>query len=134
VDDTGVQPAKAEVWLAVFNRPTEAKGETVNSAVVIAAEPASAYPGLKNVEQYFGPLTELTKSKGLSAVNPPYEVSVGTRPLMRGDFLKDMGPLKLHQSTLVIMDKGSVLSFTFIGGSEDEVDELVERLSFTSKK
>jgi hypothetical protein len=133
-DDASSQRGKGQVLLAVFERPPEATGETVNSAVVIATEPAAAYPGLKNAEQYFGPLTELTKSKGLTVVNQPYEVSVGTRPLMRGDFTKEMGTLKMYQSTLVMMDKGSVVSFTFIGGSEDEVDELVERLSFTIKK
>jgi hypothetical protein len=98
----------------------------------MATEPVAAYPGLRNAEQYFGPLTELTKSKGLTVVNQPYEFRVGTRLLMRGDFSKDMGPIKMHQGTLVMMDKGHVVSFTFIGGSEDEVDELVERLSFIS--
>ena len=40
----------------------------------------------------------------------------------------------MHQSTLVMIEKGYVVSFTFIGGSEDEVDELVEGLSFGRKE
>jgi len=120
--------------LAAFERPPEATGDTVNSAVVVAAEAASSYPGLRNAEHYFGPLTELTKSKGLKVVNQPYDYPVGAKPLVRGDFSKPLGNLTMHQSTLVMMEKGYVVSFTFIGGSEDEVDGLVEGLSFGRKE
>jgi len=30
-----------------------------------------------------------------------------------------------------MVHKGSVVSFTFIGGSEDEVEELIEKLAFS---
>jgi hypothetical protein len=33
-----------------------------------------------------------------------------------------------------MMEKGYVVSFTFIGGSEDEVDELVGYLSFDRRQ
>jgi hypothetical protein len=125
---------KPIVLLAVFERPPEASGDTVNSGVVIAAEPAASYPGLRSAEQYFGPLTELTKSKGLNVVNEPYDLRVGTTQLVRGDFSKPMGSLTMHQSTLVMIEKGYVVSFTFIAGSEDEVDQLVEGLSFGRKE
>jgi hypothetical protein len=127
-------PKKSILLLAVFERPPEASGDTVNSAVAVAAEAASSYPGLRNAEQYFGPLTELTKSKGLKVVNEPYDYSVGARQLVRGDFSKSIGNLTMHQSTLVMMEKAYVVSFTFIGGSEDEVDGLVEGLSFGRKE
>ena len=123
-------PKKSMVLLAEFERPPEAIGETVNSAIVIAAEPASAYSGLRNAEHYFGPLTELTKSKGLTVINEPYDYPVGAKTLVRGDFSKPVGKLTMHQSTLVMMEKGYVVSFTFIAGIEDEVDGLVEGLSF----
>ncbi len=125
---------KSILLLAVFERPPEATGDTVNSAVVVAAEAASSYPGLRNAEHYFGPLTELTKSKGFKIVNEPYDYPVGARHLVRGDFSKPLGNLTMHQSTLVMMEKGYVVSFTFIGGSEDEVDSLVEGLSFGRKE
>jgi hypothetical protein len=131
--EDSTDPKKSALLLAVFERPPEASGDSVNSAVVVAAEAASSYPGLRNAENYFGPLTELTKSKGLKVVNEPYEYSVGARQLMRGDFSKPLGTLTMHQSTLVTMEKGYVVSFTFIGGTEDEVDELVEGLSFAGK-
>jgi hypothetical protein len=127
-------PKKSILLLAVFERPPEASGDSVNSAVVVAAEAAASYPGLRNAEQYFGPLTELTKSKGLKVVNEPYEFPVGAKQLVRGDFSKPLRNLTMHQSTLVMMEKGYVVSFTFIGGSEDEVDGLVEALSFSAKK
>jgi hypothetical protein len=30
----------------------------------------------------------------------------------------------------VMIEKGHIVSFTFVGGSEDEVNELIENLSF----
>jgi hypothetical protein len=125
---------KSILLLAVFERPPEATGDTVNSSVVVAAEAVSSYPGLRNAEQYFGPLTELTKSRSFSVVNPPYEYSLEAKQLVRGDFSKPLGSLVMHQSTLVMMGKGYVVSFTFIGGTDDEVDGLVEGLSFGRKE
>ncbi|HXM61183.1 MAG TPA: hypothetical protein VN950_10030 [Terriglobales bacterium] len=126
--------AKSILLLAMFERPPEASGDSVNSAVVVAAEEVASYPGLRSAEQYFGPLTELTKSKGLAVVNEPYEFRVGETQLVRGDFGKPLGNLIMHQSTLVMIEKGYVVSFTFIAGSQDEVDELVEGLSFGRKE
>ena len=127
----GSEPGKSMVLLSVFERPPEATGEGVNSAVVIAAESVSSYPGLKNAADYFGPLTELTTAKGFKVANQPYQFPVGTRQLVRGDFTREMGMLTMYQASLVTLAKGYVISFTFIGGSEDEVDQLIENLSFT---
>jgi hypothetical protein len=125
---------KSILLLATFERPPEATGDTVNSAVVVAAEEVASYPGLRSAEQYFGPLTELTKSKGFAVVSEPYEFHVGDRQLVRSDFSKAVGNLTMHQSTLVMIDRGYVVSFTFIAGSEDEADQLVEGLSFARKE
>ena len=48
---------------------------------------------------------------------------------MRCDFVRE-AKLTMHQSTLILLQKGSLVSFTFIGGSAEEVEELMERLSF----
>jgi hypothetical protein len=127
-------PKKSTLLLAVFERPPEATGDSVNSAIVIAAESASSYPGLRTAEQYFEPLTAVTKSKGLDVVNEPYDYRIGALQLVRGDFSKALGNLTMHQSTLVMIEKGYVLSFTFVGGTEDEVDALLEGLNFGAKK
>ena len=132
---TAMQPedadaSKSRLVLAVFERPPEVTGDTVNSAVIVAVESAASYPGLKTAADYMGPLTELTTAKGFRVAQEPYEFSVGSKRLVRSDFVKDIGQLSMHQSSLVEMQKGKVLSFTFIGGSEDEVDELVEKLVF----
>jgi hypothetical protein len=37
----------------------------------------------------------------------------------------------MRQSTLVVLAQGFAVSFTFIGGTEDEVEELVQGLSFS---
>jgi hypothetical protein len=126
--------AKSLLLLAIFERPPEATGETVNSAVVIAAERLSTYSGMKTAADYFGPLTELATAKGFQAVEEPHAFSIGATQLVRGDFSKSRGTLTMRQTSLVVLEKGYEVSFTFIGGSEDEVNELIEKLSFASRK
>jgi hypothetical protein len=132
--EASTDPAKETVLLGVFERPPEANGEGVNSGVVIAAESAASYPGLKSAAQYFGPLQEITKARGLTAVNEPYEFPVDGRPIVRADFVKQFGGgTSLHQSTLAWLTRGYVVSFTFIGSSDDEVLQLLDGLSFARK-
>lgn len=123
-------PRAGCVLLAVFSRPPQASGEDINASIVIAAESAAAYPGLKEAAQYFGPLTEVAKAGGFSVALEPYEFPVGTKRLVRADFQKDVGTRVMRQSTLVMLARGYAVSFTFIGGTEDEVEELVGGLSF----
>jgi len=123
------------VLLAAFSRPPEATAEDVNSSILIAAESAASYPGLKDPAQYFGPVTEVAKAQGFEVLNEPYEFMVGTKiaglkSLARADFQKNVGTRVMRQSTLVMLAHGYVVSFTFIGGTEDEVKELVHGLSF----
>jgi len=131
-DDSGkpTDPSNAQVLLAVFERPPEVTGDSVNSAVVIAAESVKSYPGLKTAVDYFGPLEEVTKAKGFKVVNEPYEFPAGARKLAREDFSKELGKLTMQQASLVMVQRGYAVSFTFIAGSQDEVEELVERLNF----
>jgi hypothetical protein len=123
--------AGASVLLAAFSRPPAAKGEDVNSSILIAAESVSAYPGLKDAVQYFGPLTEVAKAQGFTADAEPYEIAIGTRALVRADFHKDVGSRVMWQSTLAMLSHGYAVSITLIGGTEDEVENLMESLSFT---
>lgn len=120
--------------LSAFERPPEASGDTVNSSVLIAAESLSTYPGLKDPSQYFGPLDEVTSAKGFKVVNEPYDVEAGGRHMVRADYSKEVGKTKMCQSTLVILAKEYVISFTFVGGSEDEVEELVGHLAWSTMR
>jgi hypothetical protein len=129
-DKAGAQSGSERVLLAAFARPPLAKGEDVNSSILIAAESASAYPGLKEAAQYFGPVTEVAKAQGFSVDEEPYAFAVGAKALVRGDFEKNVGSRVMRQSTLVMLAKGYAVSFTFIGGTEDEVEELIAGLSF----
>ena len=146
----GNEAGKAEVLLAVFERPPQATGDTINSAVVIASESAASYPGLKKAEDYLGPLTELATSNGFKAEGEPYALEVESRQLLRADFTKPLSgktsrvetssvetsndKLTMRQCTLVLLAKGQVVSFTFIAGSEDELDDLMDGLHFGSAK
>ena len=131
----GNEAGKAEVLLAIFERPPQAAGDTINSAVVIASENATSYPGLKKAEDYLGPLTELATSKGLKADGEPYELEVESRQLLRADFIKPINDkLIMRQCTLVLLAKGQIVSFTFIAGTEDELDDLMDGLHFSSAK
>jgi hypothetical protein len=120
------------VLLAAFARPPEVSGEDVNASIVIAAESVADYPGLKAAAQYFGPVTEIAAAKGFTVVNEAYDFPVGAKQLVRGDFAADRGSRVMRQSTLALLGHGYVVSFTFIGGTEDEVEELVEGLSFVA--
>ena len=141
----GNEAGKAEVLLAVFERPPQATGDTINSAVVIASESAASYPGLKKAEDYLGPLTELATSKGFKAEGEPYALEVESRQLLRADFTKPLSGktssvatsndnLAMRQCTLVLLAKGQIVSFTFIAGTEDELDDLMDGLHFSPAK
>jgi hypothetical protein len=125
------QPEKSETLLAIFERPPGAAGETINAAVVMAAESLKDYRGIKGAGDYLGPVSELAEQRGFKVVNEPYEFTAGARRLARADYSKERGKLTMWQSTLVMIEKGYILSFTFVGGSEDEIDQLIGQLSFT---
>jgi hypothetical protein len=131
----GNAAGKSELLLAAFERPPEATGDTINSAVVIASESAMSYPGLKRAEDYLGPLTELATSKGFKAESEPYALEVESRQLLRADFIKPLSDkLTMRQCTLVLLATGQIVSFTFIAGSEDELDDLMDGLHFGAAK
>ena len=132
MQDDSADASSSRLLLAVFERPPEAAGDTVNSAVVIAAEPLPA--GMKTAAEYFESLSALATGKGFEIKEGPGEFSVGSTKLVRGDFSKVRGTLTMYQTSLVMAEKGYAVSFTFIGGSEDEINELMERLSFVARK
>jgi hypothetical protein len=124
------QAGKSETLLAIFERPPGAAGETINSAVVIAAESLKDYHGIKTAADYLGPVGELAEQRGFKVVNEPYEFAAGTRRLARTDYNKQRGKLTMWQSTLVMIEKGYIVSFTFVGGGEDEIEQLIGELRF----
>ena len=127
----GTEAGKTELLLAVFERPPEATGESINSAVVFGSESAASYPGLKKAEDYLGPLTEVATAKGFKAEGEPYMLDVESRQLFRVDFTKPVNDkLTMHQCTLVWLTKGQIISFTFIAGSDDQLDDLMDGLHF----
>ncbi|MGA7566932.1 MAG: hypothetical protein WBW53_12815 [Terriglobales bacterium] len=131
----GNDAGKAEVLLAVFERPPEASGDAVNSAVVIASESVASYPGVKKAEDYIGPVTELATAQGFKADGDPYALEVESRQLVRADFVKTItDKLTMHQCTLVLLAKHQIVSFTFIAGSDDELDNLMDGLHFGAAK
>ena len=121
------------VLLAAFSRPPEARGEDVNASMVIAAERTAAYPGLTEAVQYLGPLEEVAKAQGFAVDEEPYEIDVGSKTLVREDFHKDVGTRVMHQATMAILSHGYAVSITVIGGTEDEVEELVDGMEFAGK-
>jgi hypothetical protein len=122
----------AKVLLAAFSRPPEARAEDVNASILIAAEPVASYPDLKEAAQYFFPLTEVAKAQGFTPDEDPYEIAIGTKTLVRGDFHKDRGSRIMHQSTLAMLSHGYAISITVIGGTDDEVEDLIDGLAFTA--
>lgn len=136
--DTSAKPeAKnapgSETLLAIFERPPGAPGDTINSAVVIAAEPLKNYPQVKTASDYFGAIGELAEQRGFESESEPYAFSVGAKHLVREDFSKQRGKLSMRQSSLAMIEKGYIVSFTFVSGSEDDTDGLIGNLSFAAK-
>jgi len=122
----------SQVLLAVFERPPEAQETSLNPGVVIAAEPVSAYHNLKTAADYFTPLKEVTSSRGFEMQGDPYDTVISTHHLARGDFIRHTKTGETHQATLVLLEKSSVISFTFIAAGEDEVNTILQRLKFTA--
>jgi hypothetical protein len=129
------EAGKAELLLATFERPPEAIGDTINSAVTIASVSVASYPGVTKAEDYLGSLTELATSKGFKADGEPYALEVESRHLLRADFTKPLSDkLTMRQCTLVLLAKGHIVLFTFIAGTEDELDDLMDGLHFGPAK
>ena len=124
------EESTGRVLLAAFSRPPLAHGEDVNASILIAAESTVAYPGLKDAAQYFGPVSEIAKAQGFEIVSEPYEFAAGSKTMAREDFQKDVATRVMLQSTLVMLARGYAVSFTFIGGTEDEVQKLITGLNF----
>jgi hypothetical protein len=129
--------ADNQVLLAAFERPPEATSPAPASTILIASESQSAYPGLKTAGDYFGPVGEVVTAKGFKADNDPYTFPIGAAQLIRQDYSHEQKdhPEKdrptTYQSTLVLLSHGAILSFTFLAATEDDVDSLIENLSFT---
>src|SRR5258708_28738686 len=130
---TPASGASGQVLLAAFSRPPEARAEDVNSSILIAAESAALYPGLKDAAQYFVPVTEVARAQGLTVTNEPYEIAVGLKTLVRSDFQKDVGSRVLRQSTLVMIAHGYAVSFTVIGGTDAAGEELHDNIPFAAQ-
>jgi hypothetical protein len=129
---TPASSAGGKVLLAAFSRPPEATGEDVNGSILIAAESQAAYPGLKDAAQYLEPLTEVAKAQGFNEDEDPYELAIGTKTLVRGDFHKNVATRVMRQSTLAMLSHGYAVSFTVIAGTDEEVQELIDGLDFTA--
>jgi hypothetical protein len=129
---SSAEEREARVLLAAFSRPPEARGEDVNASIVIAVESVATYPGLTAAAQYFGPLTEVAEAQGFSVDEEPYEFALGNKNVVRGDFHKDVGTRVMRQSTLAFLSHGYAVSITVIGGTEDEVEELIDGISFAA--
>jgi hypothetical protein len=64
----------------------------------------------------------------------PYEEQIGAKVVVRGDFHKDVGSRVMRQSTLAFLAQGYAVSITVIGGTEDEVEELIDGVEFGARK
>jgi len=126
----GSEPGKSMLLLSLFERPPEAPTGGINPSTVIAAESKSSYPGLKSPDEYLGPIQELATARGFKPDGAPYEFVVGGKRVVRQDFARGSGDSAVRQTSLVYVQKNWIISLTFLGSSQDEVDDLVGKLSF----
>lgn len=128
--DQANEEHNGKTLLAVFERPPGTSGSDVNSAVIIAVEKRSVYPQVKTAADYFGPLAEVAEHRGFKMDGVPYSFNIGGRQVVRGDFTSNGEKNPIRQTSLVLLDKGYVLSITFLAGSDDEIDSLIQNLTF----
>jgi hypothetical protein len=128
----GLDGGQSQTLLAIFERPPQAVGQTINSAVIIAAESRADYPQVKTAADYFAVISDLAEAGGLKAAGDPYAFTASGKQLVREDFAGEHGKLPIFQSTLVILEKGKIVSFTFIARSEDDVAGLIDNLRFAT--
>jgi len=127
---SGAEASPGKVLVAVFEKPPEVQSEAINPAVVIAQENAASYPGLKSGADYVDPLTQLVKSRGFMPTGDPAEITIDGRALVQCDFKRDDAKRPAFQSTLILFQGGQLVSFTFIASTQEEVEDLMDRLSF----
>lgn len=118
--------------LAVFERPPGTPGNAVNPTVVIAAEARASYPQVKTAADYLGALAEIAGQRGFKMTSDPYLFTIANKQLARADFISTGGKTAARQTSLVLLQKGYILSFTFLSASDDEIDELIANLAFTA--
>ncbi len=129
----GNDAGTGEVLLAVFERPPQAAGDTINSAVVIAVEKAD--PGVKKAEDYLATLSATANAQGFKPEGDPSEIDIDSQRMVRADFSKPLNDkLAMQQSTLVLLSKGQIVTFTFVAESVDALDNLIESISFSPAK
>jgi hypothetical protein len=128
--ESGPPPAASKTLLAAFERPPGTEGDTINSAVIIAVEDRSVYPQIKTATDYFGPLSEIAERRGLKMDGDPYLFSVGGKQVARADFKAGGEKGSMQQASLVVLEKSYILSFTFLAGSDDEIQNLATNLTF----
>ena len=92
-DDTASQ---SRVLMAIFERPPQASGDTINSAVIIAAEPLPA--GTKTAAEYFESLSALTTAKGFQTKEEPREFSLGATRLVRVNAMRFPSALRVNSA------------------------------------
>ncbi len=126
------QAANGRVLLSVFEHPPEVGGSGLDPAVVIAVEQATEYPKLKTAADYFGPLADIAEQRGLKMEDGPYAFAVGAKRLVRGDFVGGSDNAPVRQSSLVLLEKGYIVSFTFLAGSDGQIEDLMTNLTFTT--
>ena len=122
----------SKTLLAVFERPPGTEDETINSAVIIAIEERSLYPQIKTAADYFGPLSDIAEQRGLKMDGDPYWFAVSGKRVARADFRSGGEKSSGQQTSLVVLEKSYILSFTFLAGSGDEIDNLAANLTFTA--
>ena len=129
---TSPNTTPSKTLLAVFERPPGTEGENINSAVIIAVEERSLYPQITTAADYFGPLSDIAEKRSLKMDGDPYWFAVGGKRVARADFRSGGEKSSVQQTSLVVLEKSYILSFTFLAGSGDEIDQLAANLTFTA--
>ena len=126
MQDDSADASKSLLLLAIL-KASGGAGETINSAVVIAAERPSAYSGMKTAADEFGQIGT-HHSQRFPGKRPAHDFHSGPAIWCAAISANRAAPSPCARAPWSCWKRVTV-SFTFIGGSEDEISELIEKLS-----
>jgi hypothetical protein len=114
------------VLLSAFSSVPPSKARP---GVVIMADEASPYGGLKDGAAYLKRITGTMIAQGWSVSGRPSERAFGGKKFFRADYEKLGGPFPVYEASVCTVLKGYALDFVFSSGSESGIESQVLSLN-----
>ena len=112
----------------LLNASEDTKEAKVKEGVMVIADKADFYGGLRNGNDYLERLTSYYARQGSDVIHSSVECSYAGKQFFRGDYARPGTTKIVYMSALVTVRRGYALSFIFTAGSRERLEELVGTL------